>query len=184
MTEPGELNRPLLQAADDSPPPPPTPPQPAVPETPTQPTAAPAPQLYGTSAEPARSAPPATRPPPRIRRRRRPARPRPPAARAARSVAAALASRDGHRRRHRDGARRRRVARQCEPRRILVLERHELRQRRTVLRQPVRPTHRRSTVRNDSANVSGVTGKVQPGLVNITTTLVRRSRARAPVPGW
>jgi S1-C subfamily serine protease len=164
MTEPGELNKPLLQAAGDAPPAPPTPPQPEVAEPPTQPTAAPAPQLFGTGAPGAPSAPPyasyPTSPPP-------PFTPLPPEApvpsqphwRRALAIFAVIAmvlvggallgnaSRGGSL-----------FSNDSTP---------------AAQNTPASGSSNTSSVNpsQGSTNVSGVTGKVQPGLVNITTTL-------------
>ncbi len=172
MTEPGELNKPLLQAADDAPPPPP---RPAVPETPAQPTAAPGPQLFGTSDEQVTSPPPAPPGPPLMGGQGGwpfppgppltpgpPERPVPsqPHWRRALAIVALIAmvlvggallgnaSRGGSLFSNGTSP----AAQNSAP--------------------ATSPSDASSVNRpKDSANVSGVTGKVQPGLVNITTTL-------------
>jgi S1-C subfamily serine protease len=167
MTEPGELNKPLLQAAGDAPPAPPTPPQPPQPEIaepPTQPSAAPRPQLFGTGAPGASGAPPyasyPTSPPPPVT----PLPPEPPVPSQPRwrrglaivavvamvLVGGALlgnASRGGSL-----------FSNDSSP---------------AAQNTPASGSSNTSSVNpsQGSTSASGVTGKVQPGLVNITTTL-------------
>ena len=190
MTEPGELNKPLLQAADDAPSPPLAPRwhrsrSRRSPEAPTQPTAAPARRRSSGPARrarlrtrarpplPARRFLPTRRTPVRTLRQRRPARRRP----------VPLAPRARRRRRHRDGARRWRVARQRQPRRIALLERleHDRPERhsrqqpvRRVLDQPSRTTA--PTSRVSPARCSPVSSTSRPRCTEVAD--------REPAPAW
>ena len=130
MTEPGELNKPLLKAADGAPPSSPRPPPaPAAPVAPTQPTAAPAPATVRYLCRPERGAS-AFVVPAAARRTTPHARPGRPAllratARASGSRPTPLAPGPGDRGRHRDGAGRRGAARQRQPQRVAVLQRQQ-----------------------------------------------------------